>query len=95
MELKENNYSKEEKIKKYCLYHINEIADGKNVRLNLRILSEIYFNYEDKEIYDYCLLYWAWDDLDYQEYQDYWPKANKNNILELTIEYANKWIKDL
>ncbi len=49
----------------------------------------------EKAIYDFYLLYWAWDDLEYgNEIQEYWPDANKNNIESIVIKTADSWLKE-
>jgi hypothetical protein len=78
----------------YSSYYITRIAKGKDVKRNLGMVYEFCQarDYE-KIIYDFYLLYWAWDDLDYgNEYQSYWPNADRSNIEQVVIETAKKWI---
>jgi hypothetical protein len=78
----------------YSSYYITKISKGEDVKRNLGIIYEFCKarNYE-KVIYDFYLLYWAWNDLDNgNEYQAYWPDADKSNIEQIVIETANKWI---
>jgi hypothetical protein len=77
----------------YSSYYITKIAKGEDVRRNLGMVYEFCKakDYE-KVIYDFYLLYWAWDDLDYgNEYQAYWENADKSNIEQIVIETAKKW----
>ena len=80
----------------YAGYYVLQIAKGLNVRANL---AELYKfcqrrNYENL-VYDFYLLYWAWDDLDYEiaEFNPYWNGAKRENIEKIVIEIANKWIE--
>lgn len=78
----------------YSSYYITKIAKGEDVKRNLGMVYEFCQarDYE-KIIYDFYLLHWAWDDLDYgNEYQSYWPDADKSNIEQVVIETAKKWI---
>lgn len=80
----------------YSSYYIIQIAQGKDVKRNLRMVYEFCKarDYE-KLIYDFYLLYWAWDDLDFGNgYQAYWPDADKNNIQEIVIQTAKRWLAD-
>jgi hypothetical protein len=51
-------------------------------------------DYEDL-VYDFYLLYWSWDDLDYtdNEYNHYWDGARIENIEQIVIAEAKKWIE--
>ncbi len=81
-------------IRSYGRYILKSIANGINVKENL---SSVYKycqskNYE-KDIYDFYLLYWAWGDLDYRmTHQEYWPEADANNIENIVIKRAKKWL---
>jgi hypothetical protein len=78
----------------YSSYYLIKISKGQEVKRNLGMVYEFCLerNY-DKIIYDFYLLYWAWDDLDYgNENQEYWPAADKNNIEQIVIERAKKWV---
>jgi hypothetical protein len=80
----------------YSSYYITRISKGKDVKRNLGMVYEFCKarDYE-KLIFDFYLLYWAWADLDYgNEYQAYWPDADKSNIEQIVIETAKKWIAE-
>lgn len=80
----------------YSSYYIDKIAKGQDVKRNLGMVYEFCKarDYE-KLIFDFYLLYWAWADLDYgNDYQSYWPDADKTNIERIVIETASKWISD-
>lgn len=78
----------------YCSYYIKKIANLENIRSNL---TQVYKfcqarDYE-KLVYDFYLLYWAWDDIDYgDDYTHYWEGATKDNIENIVVHTANKWI---
>lgn len=77
----------------YSSYYIAKIAKGEDVKRNLGIVYEFCKarDYE-KLIFDFYLLYWAWDDLDYgNDHQSYWPDADKTNIEKIVIDTASKW----
>lgn len=94
-ELNIPKYEKRNRIKMYCRQYIYEISEGNNIRINLSKLGRICINLDyDKEIYDFCSLNWAWGDLDYQEYQYYWPNATRENIEKISKGIARKWIVD-
>ena len=85
-----------EGILSYSSYFIEKIANGDNVKENLK---EVYKYSQSRDfeklIYDFYLLYWAWDDLDYgNETQEYWPDANKENINSIVMTTANKWVNE-
>ena len=78
----------------YCSYYIKKIATSENIRQNL---SHVYQYCQSKDyeglIYDFYLLHWAWDDIDYGNvYTPYWESANKENIEKIVVETANNWI---
>jgi len=80
----------------YSSYYITKISNGEDVKKNLGMVYEFCKarDYE-KVIYDFYLLYWAWDDLDYgNEYQAYWPDTDKSNIEQIVIETAKKWVEE-
>jgi hypothetical protein len=81
-------------IFQYCRYLIEKIADEENVRENLYQLYTVARTVDDdKRIFDFYLLYWAWGDLDYGvEYQDYWDGATPKNIEQIVIEAAKKYL---
>jgi hypothetical protein len=85
----------DEAVLSYASYYIHQIAKGKSIRNNL---TELYKfsqmrNYEGL-IYDFYLLYWAWDDLDYEDTENnhYWNGANRENIEQIVVTQAKKWI---
>jgi len=84
----------DEGIISYSKYYIHKIAKAENVKKNLNDIRLYCQTKEyEKSIFDFYLLYWAWDDLDYgNEYQSYWPDADKSNIEQVVIEVAKKWV---
>lgn len=95
-ELKLDEKTGDDATLSYSSYYITKIAAGQEVKRNLGLIYEFCLarNYE-KVIYDFYLLYWAWDDLDHgNHYQAYWPDANKSNIEQILIETAKKWVKE-
>lgn len=95
-ELKLELKSGEDAIIHYSYYFIKEIANGIEVRDNLRRLYIFCQskNYEGP-IYDFFLLYWAWEDIDYGETgQHYWEGAVQTNIEDVVIDTAQQWLKN-
>ncbi|MFK7952854.1 MAG: hypothetical protein AB8B73_08400 [Ekhidna sp.] len=95
-ELKLEMKTGEAGILSYASYYVHQIAKGEKVRENL---TELYKfcqirDYEDL-VYDFYLLYWAWDQLDYEdsEHNHYWDGATRSNIQQIVVEEANQWIK--
>ncbi len=82
----------EEAIISYCNYYLVKIATGFDIRKNLSI---VYSNCQQLPVLlDFCLLHWAWDDLDHgNTYQEYWPNANNANIEQLVMQHAQKWLE--
>ncbi len=85
-----------EGVLSYSSYFIEQIAKGINVKHNLAsVYSYCQSRDYEKNIYDFYLLHWAWDDLDYgNEVQSYWPDAVKENIESIVISTADKWVKE-
>lgn len=86
----------EEGVLSYASYYIEQIAKGINIKHNLAFVYS-YASSKDyeKSIYDFYLLYWAWDDLDYgNAFQHYWQDVTKENIESTVILVADKWIKE-
>lgn len=88
--------SGDDAILSYASYFVHQIAKEQRVRENL---TELYKfcqmrDYEDL-VYDFYLLYWAWDDLDYEdtEFNHYWDGARRENIKQIVIDEAKKWIE--
>ena len=81
----------------FCRYYVNEIANQRNVRANIKILCEIYLN-EDfaDEIHDFYSLNYAWEDYEYDPsypFNHYWEGASAKNIRRICIEEAEKWLE--
>ena len=83
-------------ILSYASYYVHQIAKSQKVRENLTDLYKFcqMRDYEDL-VYDFYLLYWAWDALDYEdnEYNHYWEGARRANIENIVIDEANNWIE--
>lgn len=78
----------------YSSYFVRKLARAENVKENLTTLYEYckVKNYE-KIIFDFYLLYWAWDDLDHGiNPQHYWPEANPQNIVQIVFAAAQRWL---
>lgn len=79
----------------YASYYIHLIANGHFVRDNLTKLYQ-FCQIRDYEslVFEFYLLYWAWDDLDYEEnaYSPYWEEATPSNIQQIIVDVAQKWI---
>lgn len=87
--------NKEIAIRNYCKYIIFKIANSEDVKENLYQLYTIARTLsDDKKISDFYLLYWAWDDFDFGNiFSHYWDGATKENIEEITVNTANKWLE--
>jgi hypothetical protein len=83
-----------EAIISYCSYYIILIAQGIKVKLNLSILRDACINMDMSPlIFDFYLLAFAWDDLDWNDGQQWhWDGADLDNIEAITIETAKNWL---
>ncbi|MCD6013536.1 MAG: hypothetical protein K0Q79_3398 [Flavipsychrobacter sp.] len=79
----------------YSYYCMQKIAVLDNIRMNLQDLFSLnIYNDYPRSIYDFYLLYWAWDDFDYgSDWQHYWESATKENIQDIIVEKAKEWLK--
>jgi len=58
----------------------------------LRQLRDIYYELDmDSRLLNFSLLYWAKEDLQYDEVQWYWPSADRSNIDNIIREEFIKW----
>ena len=82
----------DEGIQIYCTCLVKNIIKGTKIKESLRDIYECCIaNDMERSIFDFWLLYWAWQDLDYgMEYQRYWDGADKNNIEQIVVETAKK-----
>lgn len=80
----------------YCSYYIQKISNSDNIKDNLTVISKFCQAKDYKKlIFDFYLLHWAWDDIDYgNEYTPYWENANRKNIEKIVVETAQKWIAE-
>jgi len=78
----------------YCYYYIKRISESVDVRNNLDLICQFCINQNyERNIFDFYLLHWAWDDFDYgNTYTDYWNTATKDNIEPIVIQTAKDWI---
>jgi len=85
-----------EAILSYASYYVHQIAKGEKVRENLNKLyacSQQEIREEDF-LFDFCLLYWAWDDYDDNyDHSPYWDKEEGENFEKVVIEKAKEWIE--
>ncbi|PDS25229.1 hypothetical protein [Flavobacterium branchiophilum] len=93
-ELNIKTLEKEEAILSYSTYYIKKIAESENIEQNLKLIHTFCQNNDDNEnIFDFSLLYWAWDDFKFgEEFTHYWENANRHNINQIIIETAKKWL---
>jgi hypothetical protein len=82
---------KEDAVLSFSSYYIKRIAEKNSVRENLKVVYKLHLNDFDKSISDFCLLYWAWQDIDYGlEQNGYWQGVNTANIEETVINVAKE-----
>jgi hypothetical protein len=86
----------EEASLSFASYYVNQIVKGDNVRENLSELHRFceIRDYEDS-VFDFSLLYWAWDQLDYEDirHNHYWQGARRTNIEMIVRKEAKRWIE--
>ena len=84
---------RKEAILQYCKSFIEKIVNREDVKGNLYQLYRVARIVDDNHLLDFYLLYWAWGDLDYGlEYPHYWDGATPNNIEQIVIEQAKKYL---
>lgn len=89
--------SGDDAILSYASYYIHKISNAESVRDNLTELHQFCQAGDHGDLlFDFSMLYWAWDDLDFDgnQYSYHWPAAKKNNIEKITIEEAVKWVAE-
>jgi len=88
----------QEAIVSYSYYYINQIANGIRVKYNLAKVCDLCIQLDmERSIFDFYLLHWAWTDIDWPNnngLQWYWDGADKDNIEQITIDTAKKWLVD-
>ena len=82
----------------FCRYYVNEIDNLRNVRSNVKTLSEICVeeNYAE-DIYDFYKLNCAWIDYEYDPnypFNHFWEGATAKNIERICIQEAEKWLDE-
>ncbi|MBS7565757.1 hypothetical protein KHS38_15215 [Mucilaginibacter sp. Bleaf8] len=84
----------DEGVISYSSYYIMQIAHGIDIRENLRKISVYYADTDHHEsIESFDQLRWAWDDMDWNDGQQwYWPGATLDNIEKIVIDTAKQWL---
>lgn len=82
-------------ISNYATELLEEMLEGrKRVEDVLNVLKNICIELDHAPyLFDFYLLYFAWQDLSSSEMQWYWPGANRSNITSLINDYARRWIE--
>ncbi len=79
-----------------CGYVAETLADSNENTFDavLTEIKDIYLSndHEPIEIYDFYLLYFARADLKEQEFQYYWPDANRDNIGRITNDRIREFV---
>lgn len=86
----------EDGIASYAFYYIKQIANCVDIKNNLAKICQycIHSDYP-KSIFDFYLLYWAWDDYDWgNTIQSYWPDATKDTIEKIVVNQAIIWLNN-
>jgi len=80
-------------IKNYAYYLIGRSLNNELDSFEaLGILKDICLELEYEEfLMEFCMLYYAKDDLIYSENQHYWDGATRENIDQTILEYFFKW----
>lgn len=65
------------------------------MQAHLRLLCELCIAEDyQKDIYDFYLLRWAFDDLQRETVQWYWDGADRSNIHQIVLERCRTWLHD-
>lgn len=75
-----------------CYVLLEAITGKKNAIKALEILQQLFIDDIAEDLYDFYRLYWAWQDLEYDVNQHYWPGATEKNIEYLTLDYFKQWL---
>ncbi|MEG0851433.1 MAG: hypothetical protein RSH24_16330 [Flavobacterium sp.] len=93
LELNLTTKNEEESQKSHIRYFLNKIVKRENVRGNLKNMLHFYFEFAvDKDIVDFSVLQYVWDDLSAGEVNWYYKDLNLDTIEEEVIEKAEKWL---
>ncbi|MBX7226343.1 MAG: hypothetical protein K1X55_09955 [Chitinophagales bacterium] len=87
-------YDKRETLKNYIYYLVSANFDKpNNYFVILKEFRDIYYELDmDSEFQNLALLYWAKDDLIYEDNQHYWDGANRANI-DTIIRHEFEYLK--
>jgi hypothetical protein len=91
------DYSDKRKTTKNYIYYliISNIDKPNNYSEVLKEFTDIYYEFNmDSEFQDLALLYWAKDDLIYEDHQHYWDGANRSNIDKIIKAQFELYIKE-
>ena len=79
-----------------CSYVAEMLANANESTLDVVLaeIKDIYVSndHEPIEIYDFYTLYFARSDLKQQEFQYYWPDANRDNIDQITFDRIREFV---
>ena len=93
LELNLKEYSKEEAIKQYTIYHCIEILNEDNIRNHIHKLFELYLELEHLEdLMPFYLLQYSWDQLENEGLNYYWEGVSLGNIKSICAEQAKIWL---
>ncbi len=74
---------------------VQKIIDGTMTQAEaLSSLADVCLSRDyDRNLYDFYELHHALDSLNYQDYQYYWPDADRSNISEVIHNYCLNWLQ--
>lgn len=89
-------HNAEQTVKNYVRYLISSTLEGKSdIFITLAELKDLYVEFDcPRYLYDFYLLFFAHDDLEYSENQYYWEGATRENIAGLVKECMEQWESD-
>jgi hypothetical protein len=71
------------------------VADGSRMQGHLARLCDLCIAQDyQRDIYDFYLLRWAYDDLQREPFQWYWDGADRSNIRDIVLERCRSWLHD-
>jgi len=85
-----------EAISAYARDLVEEIVNSPEIMQgNLKLLCELCMaeNYQ-RDIFDFYLLRWAYDDLQLARDQSYWRGAERSNIQEIILDRCHEWLSE-
>ena len=93
-ELGEEAPSRDEAVRLYAKERLRATMDGAaDLLVEIEVVAQLYIgNDHQSALQDFCLLHWAYDDLQTSAVQWYWPGADRSNILAIMKRKVEEFV---